>query len=1087
MKLREIFRFELRYQARRPTTWLVFAVLVGISFLMTRNGALAEALYDDFFLNSPFAIAKTTVVGSLVWLLVAAAVAGEAGARDVATGMHPLAWTTPVRKGEYLGGRFLAALVLNAVLLLAVQAGILLGVYLPGVEGDLIGPFRPEAYLTAWGYVALPTAFAATALQFALAARSGRSVAAYGGSLILFSMAYVVGLFLLMRGRQDLARLLDPVGVHFILSDLSYLWTTYEKSWRLLSLEGAVLINRLLWLGFGGAALAGTWAGFRFAHPAESARRWGRRARHREAHAPTPGGLAVPAGRPAALPRAPRTFGLGVQIRCTLAAARASFRAVARSWGGIVLLVAIPLVAVLVVLDQMSLYGIPMIPSTGRVLAELTAPVSAELSRWVIVPLLLVFFAGELVWREREAGVDELVDATPIPEWVPLLGRLLGLGLVLALFLALLAAAGIAAQAILGHRDFQLGLYLGVLFGLQLPDYLLFAVLAVAVHVFVDHKHVGHLVAILAWCWVALTSLFGLEHKLLVYGAAPAWSWSEMRGFGPSLAPWIWFKLYWAAWALALVVAARLLHVRGKENAPRTRLRLARGRLTPATARALAVAAALVLGLGGFVFYNTNVRNDYRPASEQAALQAEYERRYKRFQRIPQPELAAIRLRLEIHPEEGEAVVRGSYDLRNRTAAPIDSLHLSTVPGREPEALSLDRPAALVLADEERGYRIYALERPLEPGEALSLDFEARIGARGFGNGGADASVVENGTYFTSASAFPALGYQPLRELVQPRDRREHGLPERPVIPSLYDEVARMDRMQGGGPYVFEAVIGTAEDQVAVAPGRLRRTWTEGGRRYFHYATDDAFGTELGHGFFSARYAVYEAAWNDVAIQVFHHPAHTDHLERMVRSIRASLDVYAREFGPYERDYLTVVERPGAGVGMHADAGIVIHEEGFAAWRPRNDGQGLDMPFAIVAHEMGHQWTVPYAFVEGAPVMSESLAWYYAMQVIREHEGEGQLRRLRSFMRQPYPYPPIRRGEPLLRGLDPWMSYRKGPYALHALSRYVGTDPVNAALRRLWEEHRDGVPPLATTLDLYGSSRPSRPIRWRICSTTSSR
>ena len=29
-----------------------------------------------------------------------------------------------------------------------------------------------------------------------------------------------------------------------------------------------------------------------------------------------------------------------------------------------------------------------------------------------------------------------------------------------------------------------------------------------------------------------------------------------MRGFGPSLGPWLWFKLYWAAWALLLAVAA---------------------------------------------------------------------------------------------------------------------------------------------------------------------------------------------------------------------------------------------------------------------------------------------------------------------------------------------------------------------------------------------------------------------------------------------------------------------------------------------------------------------------------------------------
>jgi hypothetical protein len=55
-----------------------------------------------------------TLIGSLLWLLVVAAVAGEAAARDVRTRMHPLTYTAPVGEAEYLGGRFLAAFALDA-------------------------------------------------------------------------------------------------------------------------------------------------------------------------------------------------------------------------------------------------------------------------------------------------------------------------------------------------------------------------------------------------------------------------------------------------------------------------------------------------------------------------------------------------------------------------------------------------------------------------------------------------------------------------------------------------------------------------------------------------------------------------------------------------------------------------------------------------------------------------------------------------------------------------------------------------------------------------------------------------------------
>jgi len=1070
MKVWKLFRFELAYQARRIWPWLIFAALGVFAFLMTRDASLAEALRDDFFVNSPFAIAKTTVTVSLIWLLVAAVVAGEAAARDVATGMHPLIYTAPVGKAAYLGGRFLAAFALNAVILLAVQAGILLAVYAPGVDPALVGPFRPAAYLTAYGFLALPNALAATAVQFALAARTGRPMTGYLGSVLLFFMAYVVGLFLLLQGRQNLASLLDPIGVHFILSDLSFLWTPIEKRTRLIELEGTVLSNRLLWLGVALTALAVTYLGFRFAHRTEGSW-WGCRVRHRDARFALPAGSGTTTSSPVAVPQIRRSFGAAIQARQTLAITWTSFGTIARSWPGLAMLAGIPLLTIPVVIDQMELNGVPLVPATARVLGELTAPLSAELSRWVIIPLLIVFFAGELIWRERDAGLDEITDAMPGSEWAPLLGKLLSLGLVLAVLMALLTTAGVLAQALMGYQEFELGLYLRILFGLQLPEYLLFALLALVIHVLVAQKYIGHLAAIIAYVCVALASLVGVEHNLLIYGAGPDWTYTEMGGFGPSLGPWLWFKLYWAAWALLLAVVARLFWVRGREARLAARLQMARPRLTRATASVAAVAAGLILSLGGFIFYNTNVLNEYRTAAEIAERGAEYERRYGQYRNIPQPQLTSSTLHVEIYPDRRAAEIRGTYRLVNHGDVAIDAIHVATALDVETGDLAFDRPAAPVLADDKLGHRIYALERPLQPGDALRLDFEVRYRPQGFRESGADDSVVANGTFFTGGW-LPAIGYQESRELTSASDRREHGLAPRPLIPSLYDVEAWKGR---SARVAFEAVVGTHEDQVAVAPGALRRIWTDGGRRYFHYGSDGPIGSE--HYFFSAQYALHEAAWNDVAIRIFHHPGHAANLERMVRSVRASLDYYTRQFGPYPYRHLSLVEYPGDGdgAGIHAEPGMLIYEEGFSHWDPQDEPGSLDLPFAVIAHEVAHQWTVPYAFVEGAPVLSESVAWYYAMKVVEHDRGPEELRRLLHFMRQPFPYPPIRRGEPLLQGLDPYLAYRRGPFALYALSEYIGEERVNSALRRLVEAHKPGAAPLATMLDLYRELRAVTP------------
>jgi hypothetical protein len=109
----------------------------------------------------------------------------------------------------------------------------------------------------------------------------------------------------------------------------------------------------------------------------------------------------------------------------------------------------------------------------------------------------------------------------------------------------------------------------------------------------------------------------------------------------------------------------------------------------------------------------------------------------------------------------------------------------------------------------------------------------------------------------------------------------------------------------------FEAVAGTGEDQVAVAPGALCRTWTEGSRRYFRYVTDAPIGNE--YAIVSANYAVREAQWGDVAIRIFDHPQHAN-LHSMVRGIQASLDYYPISAGR-QTTTVTVPRRPtGAGI-----------------------------------------------------------------------------------------------------------------------------------------------------------------------------
>jgi ABC-type transport system involved in multi-copper enzyme maturation permease subunit len=1084
MKLGAIFRFEFAYQARRVAPWLYCALLFFVAWSVIQGNYVDDARNGWTLLNAPLIVASTTVVACLAWLFVGASVAGDAASRDIESGLHPLSYSAPVSKFQYLAGRFLAAYAINALILLAVPAGTWFGMQWPQVEAELFGPWQPAAFVLAYAWIVLPNAFIATAVQFSFAALGRRAIVSYFGSVVLFFATMGLATFVTVAlHRHDLARLLDPVGMIAVVGSLFDTWTTTEKNTRLVGLQPILVANRLLWLGVGAAVLAFTYRRFRFGHPAER----GRRARRLKTRAALEdaftAGAAAPQPVATAAPVFERRFGGAMQVRQLFAVAGRSLRMLAKGWTVFAPLGAVAFLGCVAVTTRMEWIGIPLVPRTEHVLTFLTAALANPGNRvWMIIPLLVVFYAGELVWGERDARMGEISGAAPVPDWVFFVGKFLALAVVLVAWMLMLIVVGVACQALLGYHHFEPGVYAKVLLGLQLADYLLFALLALAVHVVVNQKHLGTLAAVALYAVIAFAPLLGIEHKLLVFGASPDWSYSDIRGFGASLLPWLAFKAYWVAWAILLAVVARLAWVRGRESHLRTRWALARVRMTRPTAMAAALAGLAVLGLGAGLFYNTNVLNDYRSHDAVLAGKAEYERRYARYADVPQPRVTVSKMHVELYPDARVAEFLGRYTLVNPTQDVIDTVHVATATGDgvDTQRLAFDRPAKRVLDDAALGHRIYKLATPLRPGESMQLDYAVRFAPRGFGNRGADDSIVANGSWLSSASVLPEIGYQPARELQDAGDRRVQRLPARPRVPVLEDLKARQ-AVPGDVGIRFEAIVGTSDDQVAIAPGVLRRSWREHGRRYFHYASDTPIRERV--QFFSGRYAVRRVQCHGVDVEVFHHPTHGNVVDAMARGACASLALYPALWGPFPHRTMRIVENAIRDIGAHSEPGLVDYGDGFALLDPARDPAGLDLVFAVTAHEVAHQWWGGGQFsparVEGAGLLIESMATYSALQVVDRTLGPDQSQAYLDLMRREYQVPRSRAMPPLLRATEQFLNYRKGPLAMHALAQYIGRDRVNLALRRLLDAHPPGSVPLATTLDLYRELQAVTPAMYR--------
>ena len=1051
---REILRFELLRQIKRPMLWLFVLVFVALTVSLTRNPGLRA---EEVLFNAPLEIAAHAIILGMLSLMVAAALAGDAGARDVQTRTDPLVYALPLGRIEYILGRFLAAYLIHA-LVMAAALVLLAGMTLQWPEGTT-GPFRAAPYVFSLFVYVLPNALVAHALIFAAATVTRRAVVAWGvGALLMFLSLFIPEFVGGQLGHWTFARWFDPSG-YATVREYMDTWAPAQQNALLLPFGDMILLNRALWLTIALLTMTALIASFRFEHHAPRARRT--RVDDSDA-AVSPYGTAMPSGE--------RRFDTGGRLRQLAAVFRFSLAQITSNYA-FVLVIAGPMLFFLAMPEALEHIGVPLEATTSRIMLTIKR---AAIVTSAIPALVAAFFAGELVWGEREARVHSIADAAPVPDWVLMTGKLLALLPVLLLHQALLLVAAVAVQRVLGYDDHQVALVAQHLFGFNLLDLALFCALAVAAHAFAGHKFIGHLVLGVVWLLSLRPELIGIEHDLLAYSAAPAWSHTDMTGFGRTVAPWLWHKLYWAGVALLLLAIARVLWPRGAESGLRARVTQARRRLRHAVPLAVG-AAAIVLLTGGFVFWNTNVLNDHYTSDEVAELRVAYERTYGVYATTPQPLVSAMKLAVELYPSRGTATVDGRYTLVNRNAVPVDTILVATSLQVETRAVRFDRPARAVEFERPLGHQMFVLEQPLAPGDSLSMTFELDHSPRGFG--GQPNLIAANGAVidYEDGDWLPRFGYQASRELTDPSERRERGLPVRVAFPTLEDTAARHDLSRANAS-MLDLVIGTDSAHTAVAPGELRRTWTEGDRRWFHYTT----GTPVRESWviMSARYQRRTASWNGVDIELLHHPGHTVVVDHVLRSARSSLALFSEQFGPYPYPSLRFAERPGYGGGANAHPGFIDYDEAFALMDASRDPRAIDFVFGIIAHEIAHQWwghQLTPAYVEGAPLLSESLAWYSALGVVEREYGREHLDRMLAMLRESYLTPRSRASEPLIRARDWFTSYRKGPFAMHALRVYVGEENVTAALRSMLAKHTAPGAPLATSLDLYAELRAVTP------------
>jgi len=467
-------------------------------------------------------------------------------------------------------------------------------------------------------------------------------------------------------------------------------------------------------------------------------------------------------------------------------------------------------------------------------------------------------------------------------------------------------------------------------------------------------------------------------------------------------------------------------------------------------------AFAMAVGM----LFQMDLANSLISADAHLDRRENYERKYRKYQTLTVPQVKSVQMKLDIYPHKSKYRVAGTYEIQNTTNKPLNEIFVSS---RFPLNTLVIEGAETSLLDDEWNVRLFKLNRPLKPGQSLTMRYDMEHSSAPF-NG--DASIVKNGSQISQRNFAPVLGYVWANEIFDEREREARGLPAKTA--ETYKKA-----LYGGTNMIvsertaFEATVSTSSDQVAITAGDLVKKWTENGRNFYRYKMD----AKVLKGFveyFSADYKVTTVTHQDTQLEFYYYPEHGRNIQEMVAAVKATMDYAAPRFGAYLYKTLRIVEVPGR--SGKALSGIIAMGEDLYT-RDTSVDADINVVSRRTIHEVLHQWwgeMLTPKMVNGMGVIVEGLTVYSQNAVIAEIHGQSMTNAIirkahrHYFSRRSFDYDYEKSLVDANR--QQYLNYNKASIVFHALEDMIGEDNMARALKAFMKENKKDIS--ATITDL---------------------
>ena len=1075
----EIFRFEIKQALKKPSTYVFFSIYF-ISHLILAliiSGVIPLGNSDsNTYINSASGNAGIYLIFNqnifaLIHNIIIIAIMATAVQRDFEFNSHPLFFTKPISKAAYFLGRYFGVLTIALLVFSGQLFGHLVGCLFSSGQ-PTIGPNNFYNFLQPFLFFVVPNTFLFGTIYFSLTTFTRTTTLAYLLTIVFFLFDLASGAILSDIEYQSLAALLDPYGSK-ALEKVTRYWTPDEQNVRSLSLTNELLYNRLIWIGFALLVMIYSFKRFSFSQFLSPSKLFSFLKNKRSNISAN-----ITIQHISDLPKVTITTGRKAMWAQISFISQFEFKRIIKSYFFIIMLVLGGTFAYFINSFNTLIFGTEVYPVTYNIVGQTGAMFQFMLS------ILIVFYSGNLIFAEKQYKVDEFTGASPIRSATLVLGKYFGLIGAVALGLLGAIITGVFIQSMAGYYKFEIDQYFAGLYGRTYVNLILITAICFIVQLFVSNRFMGFVISfIVAFLLSKGLGFLQLINPLYLFNSSgPMVVYSDMNGFGHTTSIFYSFKLYWLTVIALLFLFGIRFYSRGKEKGLKARFNYSRNDATKQTGF-VAIAFLLVfICTGSYIFYNLKVLNKIQTENEQQEQTAGFEKTYKYLQKIKQPRIVSSYVEVDLFPEELGAKMKGHYYLKNKHQISLDTLIVFYINDLNLKSLTLSVSNKEIINDTKYGLKVFKLQKPIMPGDSIKLDYDIDYFEKGFSIK-AKTDIVYNGSFINNF-LFPSIGYNEQNELSENSTRKKYGLKPKPRMAKLNDTSAYANTyISKDADWInFECIVSTVPDQIAVAPGYLIKQYTKSNRKYFHYKMDSPILNF--YSFLSARYEVKKDKYKNIDIEIFYHKGHEYNIDRMISSIKKSLSYYEKNFSAYQHRQVRILEFPRYQLFAQSFPNTIPYSEGigFIAKVDDKDPLSIDYPFYITAHEVGHQWwahQVIGADVQGATLMSESMAEYSAMMVMEHEFGKEAMHKFLKYSLNRYL---IGRASEKKKELpimlaenQQYIHYNKGCLIMYALKDFIGEDSVNSALKRYIKKVGFQSAPYTTSKEFVDNMRLSTP------------